>query len=234
MKRWSAPFILLLTGCPPQDNIDVSGNELYQHFPFDGVRAWEYISDDLELSYKLAGNMREEDPDPEISEDYNIYHVDYSTNCVAADPDCVDGEIIRSIGFSSDVSNGTLMHSFVQGTVNIDFDPPLVISPKEVKVGEVTTTDTDNTTWSSTLIGFETCEGVVYMQGADFERSNCSAHIQLSDGDNFPDTNYGLAGDYWVAKGLGIVGISLEGDDGHIWGLSKMDCEPLEDCDGTW
>ena len=39
---------------------------------------------------------------------------------------------------------------------------------------------------------------------------------------------------YWVAKGLGIVGISLEGDDGAIWGLSKMVCEPLEECNGQW
>ncbi len=234
MMRWSAAFVLLLTGCPAQDGITGGDIELWQHFPFDGTRNWEYISSNLDLSYKLAGAMRPDDPNPDVSEDFNIYHIDFSTDCVAADPDCVDGEIIRTMGLSSDVSNGTLLHTFSQGTISIDFDPPMVVAPRDGQVGLVTETITDGVTWSSTLLGFEPCDGVVFMQGSDFEKSNCSAHFVLSDGDNFPDTNYGLAGDYWVAKGLGIVGISLEGDDGAIWGLSKMVCEPLEECNGQW
>lgn len=235
MTRWSAAFILLLTGCPAQDQFTTDGLELWEHFPFDGTRSWEYISTNLELDYKLQGDMRPDDPDPEVSEDYNIYHIDFTQNCVNPDSGCVDGQLVRTLGFSSDITNGTLIHTFNQGSVNIEFDPPLVVAPKEFDtVGQTEDTSTDGITWSSTLVGFEPCSNVIAMQGSDFEKSNCSAHLTLSDNDNFPDTNYGLAGDYWVAKGLGIVGISLEGDDGEIWGLSKMDCEPLEECNGQW
>lgn len=233
MKRWSLPLLVLAAGCGPQDNIATSGEELWQHFPFDGVRTWEYISTDLSLSYKLIGQMREEDPDSEVNAEHNVYHIDYSTDCVAADPECVDGEVIRTVAISSDY-DGVWIHTFAQGSATVTFDPPLVVAPDEVKVGEVVETTTDGIKWNSVLVGFEPCDGFVRMQGESFKASNCSAHLTLSDGDNNPDTNYGLAGDYWVARGLGIVGISLDGDDGAIWGLSKMICEPDDDCNGEW
>ena len=237
MIRWTASFaaLLMLAGCPAPPP-SVGGEGLWQHFPFDGSRTWEYISTDTDLSYKLVGKMRAEDPDPEVSEDYNIYHIDYSTKCVSADPDCIDDEIVRTLGISSDVTNGTLLHNFSQGSADLTFDPPLVIAPKESKVGEAVATATDGTTWNATLIGFEPCDNVVRMQGDDFAIANCSAHLLLEDADTNPDTNYGIAGDYWVAKGLGIAGISLEGDDEHVWGLSKLTCEETDDrsCDGTW
>lgn len=236
MIRWTAPFVLLLTGCPTKDQILPGGESLYEHFPFDGVRTWEYISTDLEISYKLKGDMRADDPNPDVSADFNVYHIDYSTKCVAADPDCVDGALVRSIGVSSDVTNGVLIHSFVQGSVDISYDPPLVIAPRETKVGQEIETFTDGITWTSTLTGYETCEGIVNMQGDQFTSANCAAHIVLEDADSNADTNYGLAGEYWVSIGLGIIGLSLEGDDGQIWGLSKLECEESDDrtCNGEW
>lgn len=233
MVRWIAPMVLLLTGCPATDQFTPGPEVLWQHFPFDGNRTWEYISSDLEVTYKLAGTTREDDPDPEVSEDFNIYHVDFATKCVAADPSCVDGELVRTIAFSSDVTNGTLIHKFQQGSLDITYEPPLVLAPDDTAVGEVYETITDGQKWSTTLVGFETCEGIVHMQGADFAASNCSAHLTLADGDANVDTNQGLTGEYWVAKGLGIIGIKLEGDEA-TWGLSKLECEPAEECNGQW
>lgn len=234
MVRSIVPLLLpLLAGCIPEDGITSGSEVLWQHFPFDGLRTWEYVSTDLEVTYKLVGTMREDDPNPEVSEDYNVYHVDFTTKCVAADPSCVDGGLVRTIAFSSDVSNGSLIHKFVQGSLDVDYDPPLVIAPDDVNVGESYETITDGQKWSSTLVAFEPCDGIVKMQGDQYAASNCSAHLQLTDGDANSDTNQGLAGDYWVAKGLGIIGIKLEGDDG-TWGLSKLECEPAEDCNGQW
>ena len=232
MIRW-APVFALIAGCKPPDNITGGGIELWEHLPFDGTRTWEYISSNVDIPYKLVGRMRPDDPDPDLSADFNIYHIDFTKDCVQPDPGCIEDDPVRTLAFSSDVSNGILVHSFEQGGVVVDFDPPLVLAPKDVDVDEAVETVTDGATWTSTLLGFEPCEGIVNMQGSQFEATNCSARLLLQDGDNLSETNYGLPGDYWLSKGLGIIGIQLDGED-DVWGLSSMVCEPEEDCGGRW
>lgn len=232
MTRWAAPLILLLTGCPAQDNFGVSRDTLWEHFPFDGNRTWEFRSDSG-ADYEIVATTREDDPENELSdEDTNVYWVDFTVDCVGSDPTCVDGEFIKSIAFSSDVREGVQIHSYEE-TATITYDPPILITPKDNTVGETNTTATDGANWASTLVGYQPCTDIVRMQGSDFERPNCAAHFLIEDGDTNPDTNAGLTGDLWVARGLGFVGFSFEGTE-EIWGLSGLVCEPDEECNGEW
>lgn len=233
MTRWAAPLILLLTGCPGTDTVTSGRDVLWEHFPFDGNRTWEFRSDSG-AQYEIVATTRPDDPENELSdEDTNVYWIDFTVDCVGADPECVDGEFIKALAFSSDVRDGVQIHAYDQGNSIIPYDPPLLVTPKDNVVGEVTQTNTDNSNWSSTLMGYQPCTDIVRMQGTDFERANCAARFVIEDGDNDPDTNSGVTGDLWVARGIGFVGFSLEGQE-EVWGLSSLVCEPDEECNGEW
>jgi len=219
---------MLLAGCAPPDNYEFSGTIVWDLFPFDGNRTWEFINTDETVTYKLKAQTRPGDPDSELSDLYNIYRVDYMTNCVASDPSCVEDEIIRTVGWSSDVQNGVLIHSFQQDSWDVVYDPPIQVSAPEMLVDETLTTVTDGFNWTSTLVGFEHCP--VHMN-VDWG-PNCG-HFTLDDGDGDELSNFGLSGDYWAIKGQNVVSLLLLGETGD-WQLSESSCEPDEECRGDW
>ena len=218
------PLAAAIACTPPAEELPTT--LVWDAFPFDGNRTWEFINTDDTVSYKLVAETREVKPDD--SADYSVYTVDYSVDCVAADATCEQGELLRSIGWSSDAQNGVMIHSFENQNFGVDYEPPIWLSDSDARVGVPLTTMTDGFEWTATLEGFEHCP--VWLN-ADWG-PNC-AHFSLDDGDMTGGVNHGLTGHYWAIDGQGVVAIQLDGEAG-MWQLSESNCYPEEACNGDW
>jgi len=234
----AALAVVLLTGCLPKENpFGYGGTLMYEYFPFDGIRTWEFISTDEDLPHTMVATMREPDPDAKAPKDgINLYTIDYSKHCRGADGSCIEGDLIRTITWSSDLEDGVRIHDYEDATTGlIEFNPPILIAPEKMERDETAVTDTGGFTWTSTLIATETCP--VHM---NVDWTDC-IHFSLDDGDGDINTNPGLVGDYWAIVGYNVVAVELaaevsmvDGEEVGQWQLSDHDCEPLEECDGSW
>ncbi|MCB9687637.1 MAG: hypothetical protein H6738_11625 [Alphaproteobacteria bacterium] len=212
----------LLAGCDGGNNFTFSGSPVWETFPFDGERTWEFLSTDTSLAYKLIATS---DQEPQVKDGANVYVVDYWTHCVGADPDCVEGESLRRIQWSSTVTDGVRIHGYAVGSGAInELSPPIHVATDVMKKEEVLTTATGGATWSSTLVGLENCPIKIT---ADWD--NCNVFEITSDtGDGYP-----IAGKYWTVGGNGFAAMEIVTDSGQ-WQLSDASCEPADECDGTW
>jgi hypothetical protein len=223
MTRSQALFALVLfSGCGGNYAPQLQGSEVWRMFPFDGARTWSYISTDESLAYKLEAHSIGE---PEKAGNTNVYNVEYSTRCFGNDPDCVDEEILRKVKWSSDVTDGVYIHAWAPGTDPfVDFDPPVQIATAEMKRDEIIETATGGGTWTSKLLGIEECPTTMSVTLPECGRFEVTTDAV----DGFP-----IAGTYWATVSHGVTGIELLGDGG-LWQLSDVECEPKEDCDGSW
>lgn len=216
-----APLVWLgLMGCKPP-GIILQPTDLWDMFPFDGQRTWEYQSTNVDLPYKLIATSNLE---PDKKGNINIYTVQYWTECVGADPECVDGEVLYQIKWSSTVTDGTQIHAYDVGNGFIELDPPLLLAPEEGMLrDDVVETETGGQLWTSTYKGIQSCP--IAMTA---EWDQCAVLEVVTEGDGAP-----IAGTYWVTRGNGTAALELAHEEGQ-WQLASIDCEPLEDCDGTW
>jgi hypothetical protein len=234
----AALAVVLLAGCPPKQNpFGYGGTLMYEFFPFDGLRTWEFISTNEELAYSLVAIMQEADPEAKEPKDgISRYTVDYTKHCRGADATCFEGEVIRTITWSSDIQEGVRIHDYEDPSSGlIEFEPPILIAPEKMERDEEAVTDTGGFTWTSTLLGTESCPVKMNVDWTD------CVHFSLDDGDGDDSTNPGLVGEYWAIVGYNVVTVQLNSDmvivdDEEVgqWQLSSHNCEPLEDCDGTW
>jgi hypothetical protein len=214
----SSVCLLVLTGCPSSQPI-LGGTPVWEMLPFDGQRTWEYTSTDLELPYRLVASSVLE---PEKKGDKNIYSVEYWTDCAGADPECVTGEVLRRVKWSSDVLDGIFIHAYDDGNGYIDLDPPLHFAEKEMLRDEAVETETAGALWTSTFRGIEECPIKLTASWPECGKME----LTVSDGDGYP-----LAGSYWLTAGNGTASLQLATEEGQ-WQLSSVDCEG--ECDGTW
>jgi hypothetical protein len=220
--------LLLVSACETQENIEFSGTTMDDLFPFDGFRTWEFINTDNEIGYKLVGQM---DNVVEVDDDtsVNVYRVDYSKkDCTAVDPDCLDGELLWSLKWSSSGTYGVRIHGMNEGRDEatwVDFDEPLQVATATMKVGETVTSTINGQTWTSTLQAFEDCP--VYLP---VEWKDC-AHLEVVDTGGDALSGMPIAGDYWAIAGRNVVAISRRSDTGQ-WQLADDECEG--ECNGLW
>lgn len=215
-----SPFLVILLGGCDGNQYSFSGEPVWELFPFDGQRTWDYISTDESLSYKLIAQSLNE---PEQKDGSNVYTVDYSTECVAADADCVDGEILRKIQWSSDIDDGVFIHGFAVGSDPItELSPPLQISKEVAKRDDFVETSTGGAMWTATHMGTEVCP--IRMNAAWDECTRIEIAVDAGDG-------YPIAGSWWATKGNGVAAMEIATETGQ-WQISDVACEG--ECDGTW
>lgn len=210
----------VLGACGGSNSFNFSGVTVYEMFPFDGDRTWEYISTDTEISYKLVANTVGE---PDVIDSTNVYAVEYKVECIGNDPECNDGELLRRERWSSHSRDGVHIHGFesIAEGVTVDFDPPMQVAKASMARDEVVSTSTAGATWTSTMLGIEDCPGQ-----EDWDQ--CGAFLVETDA---AVGGYPIAGKYWAVAGHNLVAIELEGDTGR-WELSDSDC--TGECDGRW
>jgi hypothetical protein len=215
-----APSLLLSLAACGQNNFDFDGSQVYTLFPFDGERTWEYISTDQELSYKLKVTSLLE---PEVIDRRNVYTLDYTTECVRNDEQCLTGTVLYQLRWASTVTDGVEIHGLsVDGGQLQDLQPPVMITEDMAERDDAFVTETGGITWTSTLLGVEECP---IAMNANWEE--CSKfEVVAEGGDGWP-----IAGTYWATKGNGIAAMELTGENGR-WELSDIACEG--ECDGRW
>jgi hypothetical protein len=209
---------ITVAGC--QESIPTyDGVGLHDLFPFDGERTWTFLNEDIDVSHFLTGVLT---PEPEHRGEHSVYRVDYGTDCRAEDPDCIEGEVLRTLLWSSSSEHGVFLHGYELGEAAIDFDPPVQVAARKGKRGDSWTTTTAGASWTSTFVGMEWCPVDMAVEWSD------CGHFEISTttGDGHP-----VVGDYWAKYGYNVVAVSVPGDPG-MWQLSDHDC--AGDCSGIW
>ncbi len=211
---------LSLLGACGGNTIGFSGILVWEMFPFDGDRTWEYISTDVDIGYKLIGRTVGE---PDVLDGRNVYAVEYVKECIGSDPDCVDGDPLYRVKWSSNSRDGVHIHSYeVDGTI-VDLDPPVQVTTASMLREAQLNTASAGSNWTSTMIGVESCP-VTFSEDWD----QCGAFVVETDA---AVGGYPIAGKYWAVAGHNLAAIELDGDTGR-WELSDSDCEG--ECDGRW
>lgn len=215
-------MILLSVLACDGNTVEYNGSTVWKNFPFDGNRTWEFLSTDTSLSYKLVATS---DQEPEVHDGVNVYLVDYWTHCVGADESCVEGESLRKIQWSSDITNGVMIHGYSEGNGPLnELSPPILVTPDVAKRGDFEETTTGGATWTSTFSSIESCPVKLT---ANWD--SCTLfEITTDTGDGYP-----LAGKYWTVGGNGFAAMEIVTDSGQ-WQLSDSTCEPADECDGRW
>lgn len=214
---WVA-FAVGLGGCGGY-NQEFGGSPVWQMFPFDGERTWDYISTDTALPYKTIVTSVDE---PEVVGGTNVYALTYVTECFGASETCVDGTVIRRMQWSSTVSDGVFIYSYDSGDGYVELDPPLHFAEDSAKKGDAIVTETAGATWTSTMQGIEACP---IRLTADWPECGLF-EVTVDVGEGYP-----LVGKYWATKGNGIAAFELATEAGQ-WQLSDIDCQG--ECDGKW
>ena len=194
------------------------GLSVWDTFPFDGERFWVYNDNTGATRYDIEANIVGE---PDVIRGTNVYAVEYITRC-ANDPNCIDGDTLYRIRWSSNVSDGAFIHGWDDGLTFVEFDPPLQVSNDTMRRNEAITTATAGASWTSTFLGVGDCP-VTF----DASWTDCPVFDITTDA---PD-GWPIAGRYWTLKGVNVVGFRYEGAE-ELWQLIDEGCEG--DCDGAW
>jgi hypothetical protein len=214
---WGVVAVAALAGCQPKNTFSGSGIDITQFFPFDGdaVQHWEFINRDSAVSYKLVADQS---PVIEESPDGQIYAVDWTIECVSADPYCVPG-LTKTVKWRVTESRGVFLHGVSDGLGNTtNFTPPIQLAEAEMNTDDTVQTVTNGATFTATYLGYETCPVRWAVDWGD----DC-IHINLDDGDGNPDTNGLVTGDYWAIIGFNVVAVQSQSDS-DVWELSTFDC----------
>lgn len=214
MVRRLALGLPLFMGCV--DNVGIQGLNMSDYFPFDGQRQWEYIQDDITLTYVLIATLS---PDEETVDGKRVFTVDYEKRCLSNDPECPDGEWVRSLRLSSDSIDGTLFYSVDTPEGETTFDPPLKFTEGRMLIGDSVSTETAGSNWTATLENVEQCP-----VRWDVDWPDC-VHIVLEGPSSSP-----LVGDWWAVTNFNIVSFDI-GGEGH-WQLKDAEycADGDEDC----
>jgi hypothetical protein len=214
--RWIPALALGLFACngAPNDQFTFSGFDMTDYFAFDGERTWEYISSDTSVAYFWVAELSQ---DVEEVDGKKVYTVDTTKDCVGNDPTCVEGELVRSLRWSVDATDGVEIHSYAIGTdARVDLSPPLQLATAKMKKEDVVETTTDGTDFSSTFASIETCPVQWNVEWDDCIR------FDLDDGDGDLSVGHPLTGQFWVITGFNLVAQSVPGESGR-WELSDHD-----------
>jgi hypothetical protein len=207
--------LVLFGGCeaaPPT----YTGFNMDDFFPFDGERTWEYVNDDPTIAYHVKAAL---DSEPQVLEGnaQRAYTINYTIECFAADPSCVEGDPfrVRALTISSDLSFGTMIHSVDMTETGIEaFDPTVALTGPKGKVTDVWETDSGGVSWVSTFTMLTDCE-VPYTD----EWTNCITLDVDDDGDSAtPPSAHPLHGTWIAVPGYNVVAFQWR-DDPMPWRL---------------
>ena len=221
VQTWIPACLVMLGGCTGGigDPIGFSGFTMTQFFSFDGERTWEFVNEDINIDYFLVGELSQES---DVLEDgfTRKYTINYTKDCISTANGCVEDEFVRSMQWSSNDTFGTFLHGYqLAGEDAVEFDPPVQVTPPNMKREDSVSTDTDGTTWTSTFIQLEECP---VQWAVDWDEC---ARIELDDGDGDLETGSPVSGVYWVITGYNVVASEWPGEPGR-WELLKHDYAP--------
>lgn len=211
-----------LLACTGENPYNIAGDVIYESFPFDGERFWLYNSTDASLPYRLEVEIFP--PGEPGVLDTVVYTLRYTQDCFGNDPSCVPGTILRIIQWSSDPSQGVLIHGSGTAIGAIQtYDPPIRISADSANLDDSWETKTGGATWTSTYTGIDSCGLAMPLEWDCF-----TFEVTTDAGEGYP-----IAGKWWSARANGVATMEIATETGR-WELGDLDCEPDAECDGQW
>lgn len=198
-------FALLASACGGTA-YQYSGRDVYDYFPLDGSRSWEYMNDTV-----VDWQMRVEKlPNTADKGGVEVVTLEYSVK----DPT----ELLFSIDWSSDSEKGVLIHGYhIEGGEEVRYDPPVVFGEYQMNTEDDVQTDTDGRTFTSALVAVEDCPN--YWTTDKWE----CLHMSIDDGGS--DSGAPFLGDWWIATKWGTSRFQPSEYDSP-WILSKGEWSP--------
>ncbi len=193
------PLMVFAVGCT--GDVTFPGTDMTGFFEFENNVGyqWQFANEDIALTYRMVGQI----------EDYFTvdgafrYEMVYRTDCIAESPtDCADGELIRSMVFTSDY-NGIQ----IWGANGEDFDAPVKLANQFMKVGDTIESQARGHTYTVTMDAIGGCP----VRLANWD--NC-AHFVVTSNDGDDD----ITGEYWAVQSFNIVAVSWPDQPGR-WEL---------------
>ncbi|MFT5680657.1 MAG: hypothetical protein ACI8RZ_001563 [Myxococcota bacterium] len=189
---------------------EYAGYNTHEFFALDGERSWKYRQDDLSIEWRMeagkAGTV--------TKGSYEVVSIDYSV----LDP----AELLYTIDWSSDSGSGILIHGYsVEDGDTVAFATPVGMSDYQMKPGEFVETTTDGVTYTSELVGMESCANDWVTEDWD------CLHFSISDGVD-DDSSAPFVGDWWLASDWGTSRFQPAGYD-TPWILSEALWSPDEE-----
>jgi len=217
-----------------------AGYQIFDHFPLDGQRSWEYANDDITVDHKIEIRMSElttGGSGSTVVHEFQHYNQD-------------TGSLLMTVKWSSDSSDGVLIHGFQVYDVDDGGGPggpgddtgdtggpggdvtspggeynfaadPLVFGQSEMAPGESVTSSGGGWDFTSTFVGVEPCPN--HWVGEDWDEC---LHFYLDDGVDGAGAA-AISGDYWLVPRYGIAWIQLGGDS-DVWRLVQANWSPDE------
>lgn len=217
MRALALMTAVFLVGCTNQAP-PLIPTEVWNLFPFDGERTWRYVNDDA--PYNLQGEIVGSD---QLPNNIRAYAVSYTKLCRFESKQCVTGDEVLNILWSSDPTEGVRIHSYSYEGVPVDLRPPLRIAPDATPPNIPTVTTTAGSTWTSVFTVITRCPSVATNDWS------CGVFELSSDA---PDGGVPLAGTFYAARGQGIVALDIAMDDYGLWENAESTCDG--DCNGEW
>ncbi len=183
-----------------------SGYKTHDYFPLDGARSWTYYADSEPTLLQV--NLNSETV--ELSGSTRIFTIEYRN--------FDSGELLYSIDWSSDATDGILIHGFLDERTGLNgtFDPPVVLAKPRMSPGARARMDYGDFYVISAFEGVEDCPNL--WGGADWE---CLVFDVSTDWSESPP----FIGKWWLATSWGPSWMQWEGMS-EPWILAEAGWSP--------
>lgn len=182
-----------------------------KQFPLDGLREWQYLSEDETIEDPLRV---EKGLTPTMIENWEVFTFEtYNENT---------GDLLWSVDWSADTVDGILIHGYSdyrEGGEDVVYSPPIVFADDQMAPGAAVVTETGGITFTSTFASVEPCPNY-YVSDWD----ECLKMV-LDDGDGDDMAGPMVAGTYWLVPRYGIAWFKTTGDESN-WVLWKHNWSP--------
>jgi hypothetical protein len=182
--------------------------DIPDHFPLDGsLLAWEYDSE------ATSDHLTVEKTDAVVLDGLEVVTLTHTLTDE-------DGEQrwVADVRWVSDSLEGVLLMGYTHGEVVVDLEPPVQLAEWRPVPGDVSETFSTGRHWTST---FERLDGCATPWVPGWEDEQCVV-ITLDDGDDLPETNGLVTGNYRLVPHYGAAWLELDAY-GVQWRLSDYD-----------
>ena len=196
---------LLLGGCEGQ-KFAYDGETLWERFPLEGDRLWEYVNEDSAVDYSLAIEKTAE----QLQDGKSVVTLTYTA---------IDGDggkvVIHEVDWSSDADDGIEIWRWTDFTadaagVTTEFSPPIQMAARQMNNGESVVTTTGAGTYTGQYLGLQDCPN-----NWSNDTWECARLTLTSDVGGEPFT-----GEYWIAMSYGTSWMAPT-EAGGKWVLSN-------------
>ena len=220
-----------LVGC--DGDYYYGGYQIYDHFPLDGQRSWEYANNDLSVTDHLEVRMLDTTVEQDGITVHEFQHFNDTT-----------GDQILSVQWSSASTSGVQIHGYQTFDTGggggpggggddtggedtgsappypadlVSFDPPILFADSEMAPDESVESSGGGWDFTSTFESVDPCPN--HWVGDEWE--TC-LRIRIDDGDGDDTTGAPFAGTYWLVPRYGIAWQQTTGDT-DTWVLVRAE-----------